>query len=550
MVQVKRNEWIWVLLFALAVTAITTVPYVLGGLRSDGVWRFSGFVIGVEDGNSYLAKMQQGAHGQWLFRLPYAIEPHPPAFIFTFYLLLGKTVGALTGTGDPLRLHDALVAAYHLARAVLGIGLIAVVYRFLAELLPRIRQRRLALILSTLGGGLGWLLIVIPNLGQPLEFYSPESFSFLHLYSLPHLSLVRLLMLGGFLFYLRAVREHWAWAFAAGLSWLAMTLVQPFYMLIVLGVLALFVIVLMLLSFRQRESELVAGVDLGAAALRALWVSLLAGAFGIPMVLYTFLLFLVAPVYQVWAGQNIILSPPVWHYVSAWGLLLIAGLFGLRPLLRRNPVAWALVVAWVPLACLLVYAPYNLQRRFAEGVFVPLSGLAVLGLTVGIGSGRLRRSVQRYAPLVLIALSLPATALVWVGGLAVALRPGEPAFQNRDQVATYVFLARTLPPRAIVLSSYEFGNAVPAYGYLTAGLGHGPETPHLANKRDTAGQFYTRNASDLRSTHYEAFVYFGAPYVVFGPHEEALGGLQTSHTDFLQKIFESGTYSVWSLKTR
>jgi hypothetical protein len=550
MTRIKPKEWLWVFVFAAVVMALTCVPYVTGVLRSNDAWRFSGFVIGVEDGNSYLAKMQLGAHGQWLFRLPYAFEGHPRSFLFAFYILLGKFIGWIAGTGDPLRLHSALVFGFHAVRVFWGFALLFVSYRFLAELLPQIRQRRLSLILVGLGGGLGWLLAALRLPGAPLEFYSPEAFSFLDLYSLPHLSASRVFFLSGLLFYVWAVRGRWPWAFAAGAAWFVMTLIQPLYMLIIFVLLGLHIVILALIAFRQGDSELIRGVDLGGTAVRALWVSVVAASGGVPLVLYTFFLFALDTTYQVWASQNIILSPAPWHYLSAWGLLALAGLFGLRPLYRRNLVIWALILGWLLALPVLLYIPYNLQRRLAEGAQLPLVGLAVLGLTVGIARfGRLKvgRRIRRLAPLALAAVSLPATALVWVGGLTAALNHAEPIYQTRDQVATYVFLARSLPPRQIVLSSYEFGNALPAYGYLVAYLGHGPETPFLEFKRDTAAEFY--NAVTNHDTRFLSYSYLGSPYVVVGPHEQAIGRFDPARqASYLIKIFESGGYSVWSLK--
>ncbi len=550
MIRIKAKEWLWVLIFAAVVMALTSVPYVIGALRSNDAWRFSGFVVGVEDGNSYLAKMQLGVHGQWLFQLPYAVEVHPRSLLFAFYILLGKLIGWLAGTGDPLRLHSALVLGYHAVRVFWGFVLLFVSYRFLAELLPQVRQRRLGLMLVGLGGGLGWLLAALRLPGTPLEFYSPEAFSFLDLYSLPHLSASRVFFLSGLLFYLWAVRGRWPWVLAAGAAWFVMTLIQPLYMLVIFVLLGLHVIILTLIAFRQGDSELIRGVDLGGTAVRALWVSVVAASGGAPLVLYTFFLFALDSTYQAWASQNIIPSPALWHYASAWGLLALAGLFGLRPLYRRNLVAWALVLGWLLALPVLLYTPYNLQRRLAEGAQLPLAALALLGLTVGIARfGRLKvgRRIRRVAPLALVAVSLPATVLLWVGGLAAVLNHAEPIYQTKDQVATCVFLARSLPPRQVVLSSYEFGNTLPAYGYLVPYIGHGPETPYLELKRDTVAEFY--NAQTFRDTRYLNYSYLGSPYVVVGPHEQALGRFDPArHANYLIKIFESGGYSVWSLK--
>jgi hypothetical protein len=88
-------------------------------------------------------------------------------------------------------------------------GLLAILatYDFLSYFLSSLSARRLGLLLVTLGGGLGWVLILLARqswLGAlPLELYSPETFGFLSLYGIPHLALARALMLWAILIYLR-----------------------------------------------------------------------------------------------------------------------------------------------------------------------------------------------------------------------------------------------------------------------------------------------------------------------------------------------------------
>ncbi len=72
---------------------------------------FSGFVIAIEDGNSYLAKMNQGAQVRGLFHLPYTSEPHRPTMFYEFHLLLGKAAAVI---GVSL----ALIVIFHLARLI------------------------------------------------------------------------------------------------------------------------------------------------------------------------------------------------------------------------------------------------------------------------------------------------------------------------------------------------------------------------------------------------------------------------------------------------
>ena len=146
--HVTRREWVWAALCALVLMALTTVPYLAAAASQNADWRFGGFLLAVQDGNSYIAKMGEGARGAWLFTLPYSTEPQRGVLVYSFYLLLGRLAGP-----D----HNAQVSVYHAARFVFGVGLLLASYLFLAEFLPRVRQRRLGLILVALGGGLGWL---------------------------------------------------------------------------------------------------------------------------------------------------------------------------------------------------------------------------------------------------------------------------------------------------------------------------------------------------------------------------------------------------------
>ena len=70
----KPAEWRWVAVFAVAVMAFTTVPYAVGFAAQRDGWQFGGFLIGVEDGNAYLARMRQGAEGQWLDTLAFSTD--------------------------------------------------------------------------------------------------------------------------------------------------------------------------------------------------------------------------------------------------------------------------------------------------------------------------------------------------------------------------------------------------------------------------------------------------------------------------------------------
>src|SRR5512133_2999907 len=88
---------------------VTTLPYLFAYSQQGASWRFTGFLFGIEDGNSYIAKMLNGTAGAWLFRTPYSALPQNGVLLFFFYILLGKLAA-------PPGLHDQLVGMFHLTR--------------------------------------------------------------------------------------------------------------------------------------------------------------------------------------------------------------------------------------------------------------------------------------------------------------------------------------------------------------------------------------------------------------------------------------------------
>lgn len=504
---VSTREWQRVISFAVLVMLATLIPYLAGWLAQGDDWEFGGFVFGAEDGYSYLAKMRLGARGEWLFTLRYTSEPHDGGFLFAPYLLLGKLTGLVISDTDP-RLPTALALTFHAVRAVLGVGLIALYYRFAAVFLRSPRLRFLALILMTLGGGLGWLLALAGLddwLGSlPVDFYVPEGYSFLVLYGLPHVILARCGMLVGFLALFRALQHQgppraWLkWALLAGVGWLVMGLCVPFYITvgyILLGVWGL--------ALWRRERRFPWAL---------FWRAVVSALVVLPVLVYNAILFATNDVFGQWSAQNQLASPHPLHYVVGYIALAVPAAVGIRWVWRRTgSQPYALLAAWVIVVPVLVYLPINVQRRLAEGVIIPLSILAAAGLPLLLGQ-RWRRGRR-----VLLALVLPTSFFLWIGGLFTVLTPDRPLFHPTDELRALDRLNALAPVDAVVLSSMETGNYLPVRTNLLAYVGHGPETLESDDKKEAAKRFF---AGELDPEAEQALLE-NVDYVFYGPEEQA-----------------------------
>jgi hypothetical protein len=488
--------------------------------RQGTNWVFTGFVFGVEDGNSYLAKMLSGAAGSWLFRTPYTASPQSGVLAFLPYLLLGK-LAVQPG------LHLQLVALFHLFRVGAGFLAIQATYDFLAFFVHDPGLRRFGLLLAILGGGLGWILILA---GQgswldslPLDFYSPETFGFLGLYGIPHLSLARAALLWGLLAYLKAAqanrrspgwRCHWREALKAGFWWLLAALAQPLTALVLAGVIGLHLLStgMWIASARQRTDpqqfppsetfDMVRKPSAARSRRIRQWKGLLslacmAAILPAPFLAYNSLAFTLDPFLKAWTGQNRILSPHPLHYLLAYGLLLPFAFFGARRLFRLRPWDALLLVPWVIALPILAYAPFNLQRRLPEGIWIALVILAVSGLEgVWAGDREARhRPLGRWFSLPLL-LAFPSTLILLAGGWLTVLRPALPVFRPAAEVAAFQFLQEHARPGEVILSAYESGNPLPTWAPVRVVNGHAPESAHLAHLQPLVVAFFDTHTPD------------------------------------------------------
>jgi len=523
-----KREWVWCLGFSALLAGLTTLPYLVGYAVQGQAWRFTGFVFGVEDGNSYIAKMLSGSYGAWLFQTPYTAEHQAGVVAFLPYLLLGRLAA---GAG----LHEQLVAIFHLFRILATPLAVLVTYRFIGHFVQDLGWRRWATVLATVGGGLGWLLVLLGKdtwLGSlPLDLYSPESFGFLAFYGLPHLVLARALLLFGLTAYLESPADSRRGWLAGGVL-LTLGLVQPLAVVSAYAVIAAHLVLTTLMNWRRHEWTVVKGW------LRSAGQAVLVSS---PFVIYTVVSFWQDPYLAAWSAQNRILSPHPAHYLVAYGLMLVPGVIGGWKVLRRNGSETWLPAAWVIVLPLLAYAPYNLQRRLPEGAWVALVTLAAVGLG-GWVAGRPRR---RWAGLALLAVAVPSTLLLLAGGVTTASRPAQPVFRPAAEVAAFEWLRDEASPGSVVLAAYETSNALPAWAPIRVVAGHGPESAGLERLLPQVQAFYTPGESEQSRRAFLAAHDVG--FVCFGPLERALAGSGSADLGFLDQVYQAQGYEIYAV---
>ncbi len=417
---------------------VTLLPYAvlyLIGQRQGRV--FVGLIYNLYDGLSYFAKMQQGYHGAWRFRLPYTADAEPTAYLFVFHLALGHLARIL---------HVPIPVVYHAARLLGGAFLVVALGLWFRSLREELPAWRAAWTWSVWAVGMeAWGFLV--GYGSII----PELYPFLSTLANAHfpwaLAFLTLAMHPGWLRRWQQGERVRVMAGMAALG-LALALLAPFGVLVAGTAWGLW-------ALRMAREK--AWPEARARAWMALWL----GAGAVPYLAYVAWVVHQDPWLAGWNAQN---QTPIEGFgktlflFSPWWILALLGWW------RQG--ALGIAGYWIAAGWAWALAPLALQRRMWLGMAVPLVALAMRWLTP-------RPRHHRWMVLVLLA---PTWALMIGGAILNARFPGSMLFLSPSEWRALQWMARHLPPDQRVLTGPETGPYVPAFTGHRVFYGHIFET--------------------------------------------------------------------------
>ncbi len=507
------RRWRFIILIAVFV-AIITLPYIFAAQAGGSEAVFGGFLLNPIDGNSYLAKMHEGWSGSWSFTLPYTAEQGQGAYLFLFYLFLGHLSRWL---GLPL------IVTFHLARVLAAVLMLVALRELFKRIFPWSTQIAWnALLLAAFGSGFGWLLALTGHMTSDL--WVAEAYPFLSAFTSPHFSLGLALMIGIFLLTWEAPSLPVFLEMLASGALLA--IVMPFGA----AVAATVVVVKTAWDFLA-DRKLVLGplacLLLGSGAL----------------LLYQFAAIQANPLLSGWNAQNITQAPPVWDLAVSLFPALALAVFAL---VRYRKLGVTpdnrLLVVWFVLGIVLIYLPFNLQRRFMFGLYIPTAALAVAGLYELMAlKGRI--TGMRLWPFVLSLSVLTNAFLLLVLMSGVATRSPN-LYLTRTEIDLLSWIDTNTPPNAVILASPEYGLYIPAYTGRRVVYGHPFETVGAKEKEEGVRAFYQGGWNTATA---ESFLRDNqVDYVLVGPRERPLIEVYLTYLDDLPVVYQDGSTKIYS----
>jgi len=453
------------LIVSCLVIILITVPYVYAFQTGSAEFDFGGFLINPTDGHSYLAKMQLGFQGRWKFVLPYTAEPGEGAYLFLLYIGLGH-LARITNL--------SLIVVFHIARVISAIFLLWTLYIGFKRIFNKPKMQTLGFAIAVLGSGVGWMAVVFGKFTS--DFWVAEAYPFLSMYTNPHFSLGLGLMI------LAIIPDIGKQSRGYTVLGIALAVVQPFAVVIV--VLALSIQVAIELEKSRGKGPVKIKEPINIKNL------LFFGAGGGFVLLYQYSSILTDPVLSIWNQQNITESPDLLDLVISLSPCLVLAILGVVKGWKNQH--GRLIIGWVAVCLILIFIPWNLQRRFLTGIYVPLAGLCIFGIEEIIE--KISIKFQTVA-IILVCLILPTNIVVILSGIKAASSQDQKIYISSAITEGLDWIKDNSEQDAIVLANGNNGLFIPSMTGRKTVYGHPFETIDAGKEKIFVENFFQGDLS-------------------------------------------------------
>ncbi|MBI1801561.1 MAG: hypothetical protein HYR71_08040 [Chloroflexi bacterium] len=576
------------LLTLVLLLALISLPYIGAMALAPADKVFLQTFYNPQDTSVYLATMRAGARGEWLRTLPFTNEPQEPVLYYPFYLLLGH-------------IAPPTALTYHAARLITTILMALALWALLAETLSAGQERHIAFVLSLLGMGLGWLVVVsgLWQVIRPTDLYAPTSTLIGASLANPHFPLAVALQCLILTLYLRARQTPYrpGTLLAAALAGLALSLTLPFQFFLTAAILMADAVVESLRArVRQaHHSPVGAKPDVEGAKPRAsglppiivggLFVDAVirargfaptavmraAGLIVLPGGVVLFYYLMLSRIMPFWS-QLIAQWPLLEHqfrpldYIAGYGLTLGFALIGAAALWRRiaarRSAGEQLLLVWLAVNGLLIIGPLDFSDRMSLGFGIVLAALSAIALARVIplhsprlpwlrrfapaSAGPYRQAQAKPSAFVVLVLALVVSSAITLAGTLplVALSENDlPYYLSKDDAAAIEWLGANAGRADLVLAAPQIGNLIPALTDARIYAGHLYETFQAERKSAQTRVFFDSATSD--DARRDFLWQQGVTLVYVHPGAYGQGDFDGTGAPFLKPVFRAGAITLY-----
>lgn len=513
-------------LIAIAIVELGSIPFQIGYLSQTKDLTFHGTYIDTADYAVHISMIQAGKLGEWAYQMRFTSEEHTPAFVRLFYIFLGHISRWF---------NLEVETVFHLARWLFGFTALWAIYLLLQKIFEnQTKFVYFSFFLCALGGGIGWLQII---LGAPLEPISPIDFWLIDAYFLFSISLFpsfsftltsMTLSLYLFLMFLETQKKN----YILFISILAVTtqLFNPIAFIVVDFAMAgatLFT------WWKNQKIEIKHTYALGFIAIAQT-----------PLLLYNLFILTSDPIWSQFTTQNETLSPsPIFYFLGFLPLWIFA-IVGIFQSIREKNSMMGALSTWVISGFALAYLPVLIQRRFLLGITIPLGILAIYGFKTLIknlpaSANQIKKRENLFLFGYVVIASISSIFLILSSSLYVASRPAQ-LFYTSDIKNAAEWLNINASPNDFVLASMETSQVLAQNTFLKMYFGHEMETLYFQNKEALVNAYFQGAIGDdwLSQTTIK--------WIVYSPYEKEIIDIFTP-SNRLVITYQNDTVSIYKV---
>jgi len=535
--KLSVQEIKFILLVSFILIIVTGLSFIFGYFIKGNLIYTGINIFSPIDGPVYYSYIEQIKEGNFLLDNLFSNETGAVKLFNPFWLFVGliARIFQLSAPG-----------AYHLFRIILTPLFLLVLYKFISFFYPdlTLKRKKLCFLYSIFASGLSsfWLVFnnypaLIQKFSVAMDLWVPESSNFLILFCSPHfLASLTLIILIFYYFFKFNETKKIKYSILAGLLALFLFSFHPFYVLTVYGVLLTYLLV----SFIKNK--------------KIAWLSILNYSIlvliSLPAVFYYLYLMATNLDLQIKAQQNNCLTPDVLVFLVSYGPGLIMASLAIIYLLKKKSLTEKklFLIIWFLITIVLIYGPFNFQRRLSEGFQVPLTLLAFMGLLVLYDFFKNKYSIfkdlkmRQFLIFFIIFFCLSNVTAYFFNLKYLSSKP-EIVYVRPEIVSALTWYKSQTNLEDAILASPANGNIIPGLIGRRVFLGHDKETINFKAKLVQADWFFSSNQDDKSKKEFLENNHLA--YVFYTDNEKKLGDYNPAEKDYLKLVYQDNGVEIY-----
>jgi hypothetical protein len=420
-------------------------------------------------------------------------------------------------------------------------------YLFISYFLKE-KERKICFVLLLFSSGLGVWAYGFSKMffGREIlfpDFWVPEAVSFLTLYLNPlHILSIILLLLIFLLFLIFLEEKKLKYLLFGGLVFLFLSQIHPYTIPIVYSIIGSYLFFLFLMK-RERFWP-------------SLFYYLFLISFSLPSLFYwIFFTFLDNLNFErVSRAIEVSITPPFYQIIILFGIPFFLALFGFYTLFKNNLIAekrFVFLIIWPIIQSLLIYIPHLPQRRFIEGLQVPIIILATIGISFIYQSEKFKKIIllfqNKYFLAIFFLLFLFSSNLTVLFFDLYSYSLKTPlSYLSQEKIEAINWLKENSKGEKIVLASYYTGNLIPPFAQTISYIAHGgSDTLYFQEKEKKVEFFFKTNDYDQEKIQF--LKENKIDFLFFSEIEKEMGNFNPYEKNYLEKVFENKEVTIFKV---